>query len=88
MSAHDFAYPKAVPPSSAADREVRKRFRSAALATPGANAAGQDPFTLRRTPIQSTDSRRHLEAKASGGMRLESVLRDHVNVVRYRGKTV
>ena len=88
MTAHDFAYPKAVPPSRAADREVRKRFRSAALATPGANAAGQDLFTLRRTPIQSTDSRRHLEAKASGGMRLESVLRDRVNVVRYRAKTV
>ncbi len=85
---HDFAYPKAVPPSSVADREVRARFRSAALATPGSNGVGQDPFTLRRTPIQRSDSNRHVAAKASGGMRLESVLREQFNRLRYRGKTV
>ena len=64
------------------------RFRSAALATPGANRAGQDVFELRRTPIQRSDSRRHVAAKAAGGMRLESVLRGLVNRARYRGASV
>ncbi len=88
VNARDFAYPKAVRPSATADREVRRRFRSAALATPGANRAGQDVFELRRTPIQRSDSRRHVAAKAAGGMRLESVLRGLVNRARYRGASV
>src|SRR5262249_55965140 len=37
----DFAYPKAVAPSEAADAQVRARFRSAALAGTRANRAGQ-----------------------------------------------
>jgi peptidoglycan/xylan/chitin deacetylase (PgdA/CDA1 family) len=82
-----FAYPKAVAPSSHADQEVRRRFRSAALATPGANRPGQDLHALRRTAVQRTDGPRCFAAKARGGMAFEAVLRERVNRVRYRGAT-
>ncbi len=81
-----FAYPKAVAPSSSAASAVAKRFRTAALAEPGANASGQDVQRLRRTPIQSSDAPRHLEAKFRGGMALESTVRTVVNRARYRGR--
>jgi peptidoglycan/xylan/chitin deacetylase (PgdA/CDA1 family) len=82
-----FAYPKAVAPSSRAGDEVRARFRSAALATPGPNRPGQDIHALRRTAIQRTDGMRFFQAKARGGMALESNLRSRVNRIRYRGST-
>ena len=88
ITALDFAYPKAVAPSSAADRAVRERFRSAALATPGPNRYGQDFFALNRTPIQTSDRQRHLSAKFVGGMRMEGALRASTNRVRYRRQLV
>ena len=85
--ARHFAYPKAVPPASAAAAAVAERFATAALATPGPNGAGQDLQRLRRTPIQATDDERHLRAKFAGGMATEARLRAGVNRVRYRGRT-
>jgi peptidoglycan/xylan/chitin deacetylase (PgdA/CDA1 family) len=82
----DFAYPKAVPPSSAADAEVRRRFRSAALARPGANRPGDDVWALRRTAVQRSDGDRFFRAKAAGGLGLEAAVRERANRLRYRAK--
>jgi peptidoglycan/xylan/chitin deacetylase (PgdA/CDA1 family) len=82
----DFAYPKAVPGSPAAEIEVRKRFRSAALAANRVNRPGQtDLHRLWRTPVQRSDSSQYFAAKARGGMRLEGELRSIVGRVRFRG---
>ena len=81
---HHFAYPKAVDGSPAANREIRQRFSSAALAGGGSNRSGTDPYRLQRTPIQRSDSRRMFQAKIAGGMRLEGMVRDIVAVRRYR----
>lgn len=83
-----FAYPKAVPPSVEADREVRRRFRSAALAGTRSNRyGGTDPFRLCRSPIQCSDGMAWFERKAAGGLRAEDVVRRTVNRWRYRGKS-
>ncbi|MEO1057640.1 MAG: polysaccharide deacetylase family protein [Actinomycetota bacterium] len=83
-----FAYPKALPGSSAAEGEVRRRFTTAALARSRVNVAGQtDPHRLWRTPIQRSDGFEFFAAKAAGGMRLEGELRDLVARVRYRNAT-
>lgn len=80
----DFAYPKAVAPSSAADRAVRARFRSAALAGTRPNPYGAtDPHRLARSPIQVADGMRWFRRKASGGMRFEDALRSLANRRRY-----
>jgi peptidoglycan/xylan/chitin deacetylase (PgdA/CDA1 family) len=83
-----FAYPKAVLGSSAADRAVRARFRSAAVAGTRVNRYGStDPFRLARSPIQVSDGTRWFEAKARGGMGFEDTLRRTLNRARYRGAT-
>lgn len=79
-----FAYPKAQAPSADADVEVRRRFRSAALAGTVANAYGRtDPYRLARSPIQVADGMRWFRRKAVGGMSVEDGLRRIANRGRY-----
>ncbi len=86
--AHDFAYPKAIPPGPAAEVVVRQRFRSAALAGGRVNRVGRvDPLRLARTPVLRSDSHTDFAARAAGGMRLEGVVRAAAAGVRYRGVT-
>jgi peptidoglycan/xylan/chitin deacetylase (PgdA/CDA1 family) len=81
-----FAYPKSLEPSPGADRAVRARFRSAALAGTRPNRYGRtDPFRLARSPIQSGDEMRWFRAKADGGMAFEDDVRRFVNRWRYSG---
>jgi peptidoglycan/xylan/chitin deacetylase (PgdA/CDA1 family) len=83
-----FAYPKAVAPSPIADRAVRARFRSAALAGTRPNPYGHtDPYRLARSPIQTADGMRWFRQKLSGGMALEDALRRVANRARYAGAT-
>ena len=64
-----FAYPKAVAGSSSADRAVRARYRSAAVAGTRVNRYGQtDFFRLCRSPIQVSDGMKYFAAKVAGGM--------------------
>jgi len=82
----DFAYPKALPPSPAADAAVRTRFRSAALAGTRPNQPGKtDVHRLARSPIQRSDGMKYFERKVAGGMGLEDALRRIANRWRYRG---
>jgi peptidoglycan/xylan/chitin deacetylase (PgdA/CDA1 family) len=84
----DFAYPKAVPGSDVAERAVRARFRSAALAGTRPNAYGAtDPYRLARSPIQVSDGQRWFVRKADGGMALEDELRRLLNRRRYAAAT-
>lgn len=84
----DFAYPKALPPSPAADAAVRARFRSAALAGTRPNVSGKtDVFRLSRSPIQRSDGVKYFERKLAGGMALEDTVRRVANRWRYRGAT-
>lgn len=84
----DFAYPKAVPGSPEADRAVRDRFRSAALAGTRANRCGAtDWHALARSPVQCSDGMRWFEHKADGGMGLEDTLRGLLNRRRYATAT-
>ncbi|MGQ0830556.1 MAG: polysaccharide deacetylase family protein [Microthrixaceae bacterium] len=79
----DFAYPKGLLGTPAAQEGVRARFRSAALAGTCANVVGHtDPYRLARSPIQVDDGRRWFERKVAGGMALEDALRGMLN--RYR----
>jgi peptidoglycan/xylan/chitin deacetylase (PgdA/CDA1 family) len=81
-----FAYPKSVPPTSAADAAVRTRFQSAALAGTRPNPFGRtDPFRLARSPIQAGDGMRWFRAKVDGGLRFEDDVRRTVNRFRYAG---
>ncbi|CAN5619156.1 polysaccharide deacetylase family protein [soil metagenome] len=81
-----FAYPKALIGSAAAQREVRSRFRSAALAGCRTNRYGRtDPHRLARSPIQVADGMRWFARKLDGGMALEDALRRLVNRRRYAG---
>jgi peptidoglycan/xylan/chitin deacetylase (PgdA/CDA1 family) len=83
-----FAYPKALPGSPAAERAVRRRFRSAALAGTRPNRYGRtDPYRLYRSPIQRADGMRYFEQKAAGGMAFEDSLRRTLNRIRYAGKS-
>jgi peptidoglycan/xylan/chitin deacetylase (PgdA/CDA1 family) len=84
----DFAYPKAVPGSPAADRAVRERFRSAALAGTRPNLVGAaDLHRLARSPVQRSDGMRWFRKKAVGGMAFEDSLRRLANRRRYAGAT-
>jgi peptidoglycan/xylan/chitin deacetylase (PgdA/CDA1 family) len=85
--AEHFAYPKALRPSAAAEREVRARFASAALAGTRANPVGTDPHRLSRTPVQTTDGERWFARKVAGGMAFEDDVRRLVNRRRYAGAT-
>jgi peptidoglycan/xylan/chitin deacetylase (PgdA/CDA1 family) len=79
-----FAYPKAVPGSADADRAVRARFRSAALAGTRPNPYGStDPHRLARSPVQVSDGKRWFERKVAGGLAFEDTLRGVANRVRY-----
>jgi peptidoglycan/xylan/chitin deacetylase (PgdA/CDA1 family) len=84
----DFAYPKAVAGSAAADRAVRRRFRSAALGGSRPNPFGTtDPYRLARSPIQRSDGMRWFRRKLAGGMAAEDGLRRVINRWRYVGAT-
>jgi peptidoglycan/xylan/chitin deacetylase (PgdA/CDA1 family) len=75
-----FAYPKALAPTPAADRAVRARFASAALAGTRANLYGRtDPYRLARSPVQLDDGLDFFARKVDGGMRMEDDLRRLVN---------
>ena len=66
-----FAYPKAMPPSEEADAEVRRRFRTAALAGNRVNVPGRtDPARLGRTPLLRRDDERVSVRKVRGGARV------------------
>jgi peptidoglycan/xylan/chitin deacetylase (PgdA/CDA1 family) len=83
---HHFAYPKALPGSPAAEQEVRRRFRTAALAGTRPNPYGRtDPHRLSRSPIQVSDGMRWFRRKAAGGLALEDELRTLRNRRRYAG---
>jgi peptidoglycan/xylan/chitin deacetylase (PgdA/CDA1 family) len=71
-----FAYPKAVPPSAAAEVVVRRRFATAALAGNVANVRGRtDLHRIGRHPLAVDDDAATFRRKAEGGMRLEGLLR-------------
>jgi peptidoglycan/xylan/chitin deacetylase (PgdA/CDA1 family) len=80
----DFAYPKALPGSAAAEAEIRARFRSAALAGTRANVVGHtDVYRLARSPIQVNDGRVWFNRKLAGGMAFENTMRELINRRRY-----
>jgi peptidoglycan/xylan/chitin deacetylase (PgdA/CDA1 family) len=80
-----FAYPKALAPSAAADVEVRRRFRTAALAGNRVNVPGRsDPCRLGRTPVLRADGAAGFARKASGGGRVEGALRQRYDRHRHR----
>lgn len=82
-----FAYPKALAATGEVEREVRQRYRSAAIAGTRANQPGSfDPHRLFRSPIQRSDLWEGFVRKLEGGMRAEDDIRRVLNVVRYRGK--
>ncbi|MDQ1521283.1 MAG: hypothetical protein QOI55_2356 [Actinomycetota bacterium] len=86
--ARHFAYPKALLGSAPAERAVRARFASAALAGTRPNRYGvTDPHRLARSPIQVADGMRWFEEKAAGGMALEDTVRRVANRARYAGAT-
>ena len=88
VSAEHFAYPKANAGSPAAERAVRARFRSAALAGTRPNPYGRtDPYRLARSPIQVADGMEWFRRKSEGGMALEDTLRRLLNRRRYAGAT-
>jgi peptidoglycan/xylan/chitin deacetylase (PgdA/CDA1 family) len=88
LETRHFAYPKALAGSPAADRAVRKRFASAALAGTRANPYGQtDPYRLARSPVQVDDGLDFFARKVAGGMRMEDDLRRIVNRRRFAGAT-
>jgi peptidoglycan/xylan/chitin deacetylase (PgdA/CDA1 family) len=81
-----FAYPKALPGSPDAEQEVRRRFRTAALAGTRPNPYGRtDLYRLRRSPVQVGDGMRWFLRKAAGGLGLEDDLRTLRNRRRYAG---
>jgi peptidoglycan/xylan/chitin deacetylase (PgdA/CDA1 family) len=83
-----FAYPKALAPTPAADRAVRARFASAALAGTRANRyGGTDLYRLARSPVQIDDGLAFFDRKVVGGMRMEDDLRRMVNRRRFAGAT-
>ena len=70
VDARHFAYPKALLASAAVEPEVRKRFRTAAIARTRPNRHGSaDLHRLTRSPVQVSDGMRWFERKANGGMR-------------------
>ena len=81
-----FAYPKALLGSPPAEDQVRRRFRTAAVAGTRPNRYGHaDLHRLARSPVQASDGTRWFRHKAMGGMALENDLRDMYNRRRYRG---
>lgn len=88
VEATHFAYPKAVAARGAVEREVRKRYRSAAIAGTRANSSRTfDVHRLFRSPIQRSDGWEGFVRKLEGGMRAEDDVRRLLNVLRYRGRS-
>lgn len=88
-AADHFAYPKAVLGSPAAERVVRDRFRTAAVAGTRANGYGTtDLHRLARSPVQIGDGMRWFRRKMEGGMALEDRMRAVVDRRRYANRTV
>jgi peptidoglycan/xylan/chitin deacetylase (PgdA/CDA1 family) len=86
VACHHFAYPKALGGSPAAEQEVRRRFRTAAVAGTRPNPYGRtDPHRLSRSPVQVGDGMRWFRRKAAGGLALEDDLRRLRNRRRYAG---
>jgi peptidoglycan/xylan/chitin deacetylase (PgdA/CDA1 family) len=84
----DFAYPKSVLGSPAAEAAIRHRFRSAALGGSRPNRYGAtDPYRLARSPIQASDGMRWFRAKVAGGLALEGTLRAVLDRRRYASST-
>jgi peptidoglycan/xylan/chitin deacetylase (PgdA/CDA1 family) len=71
----DFAYPKAILGSPAAEIIVRRTFATAALAGSRTNGSGTDRHRLWRTPITVRDDADAFSRKINGGLRLEGHLR-------------
>ncbi len=83
-----FAYPKALLGSTATERLVKERFRSASLAGTRPNRYGStDPHRLARSPIQRSDGMAWFERKLAGGLGLEDAVRERLNRRRYAGRT-
>lgn len=83
---HHFAYPKALLGSPAAQEEVKRRFRTGAIAGTRPNRYGRtDLYRLHRSPVQVADGMRWFRQKAAGGMALEDDLRRVRNRRRYTG---
>lgn len=83
-----FAYPKAIPASSANAACVHAMFDSAAVARGGPNTAkGFDPYRFRRTPVQRGDSVDDVLGKAGGAGRVEGAARAAAGRWRYRRST-
>lgn len=88
VKAEHFAYPKAVLGTVAVESEVKRRFRSAAVAGTRANKPGStDPYRLARSPVQVEDGLRYFEEKIQGHMGLEDDLRRLANRRRLVGLT-
>lgn len=88
VAADDFAYPKALLASPAAEALVRERFRSAALGGCRPNRYGRtDRYRLARSAIQRSDGMRYFERKVRGGMAMEERARHALNRLRYAGAT-
>jgi peptidoglycan/xylan/chitin deacetylase (PgdA/CDA1 family) len=88
VTAEDFAYPKGLLGSPQAQRAIRSRFRSAALAGTRPNRFGAtDPYRVARSPIQVSDGMRWFARKARGGLALEDRIRGAMNRRRYRDAT-
>jgi peptidoglycan/xylan/chitin deacetylase (PgdA/CDA1 family) len=86
VPAAHFAYPKAIPGSPLAERSVRARFRSAALAGTRVNEYGAtDPYRLARSPVQVSDGMDWFVRKVRGGLTLEGRVRSLVDRLRHRG---
>ena len=86
VACRHFAYPKALLGSPAAEQEVRRRFRTAAIGGTRPNPYGRtDPHRIYRSPIQVADGMRWFRRKAAGGMALEDALRTVRNRRRYAG---
>ena len=80
----DFAYPKALGARGENEREVRQRFRSAAVAGTRPNLVGRaDVHRLARSPIQRSDGMQWFRKKVAGGLAFEDSLRNAANRVRY-----
>jgi peptidoglycan/xylan/chitin deacetylase (PgdA/CDA1 family) len=86
LACDHFAYPKALLGSPPAEQEVRRRFRTAAVAGTRPNIYGStDVHRLSRSPIQVGDGMRWFRRKATGGLGLEDDLRALRNRRRYAG---
>jgi hypothetical protein len=88
VRAEHFAYPKAIAASGDVEAEVKRRYRTAAVAGTRANSPlSFNRYRLFRSPIQVADGWEGFVRKLGGGLRTEDDLRRVLNIVRYRGRT-